>query len=82
MESPKINARQKAYLVPANEIALKTIGRSLGNTALLGAYAAATGDIDLNNLLDAVKKRFSGKMQDANLQAVKQGFDFIKNLKK
>lgn len=82
MEPPKVNARQKAYLVPANDIALKTIGRPLGNTALLGAYAAATGDINLDNLIDAVRNRFSGKIQDANVEAVKQGFDFIKNLKK
>ena len=82
MESPKVNARQKLYLVPANEIALKTIGRPLGNTALLGAYAAATGDISLDNLIDAVKQRFSGKIQDANIEAVRQGYDFIKNSKK
>jgi pyruvate ferredoxin oxidoreductase gamma subunit len=82
IESPKVNARQKVFLVPANDIALKTIGRPLGNTALLGAYAAATGDINLDNLIDAVRQRFSGKIQDANVEAVRQGFDFIKNLER
>jgi pyruvate ferredoxin oxidoreductase gamma subunit len=48
IEIPKVKASQKVLIVPANEIALKTIGRALGNTALLGAYVAATGEIDLN----------------------------------
>ena len=75
---PKVNARQKVFVVPANDIALKTIGRPLGNTALLGAYSAATADIDLDHLIEAVKNRFSGKTQQANVEAVKLGFAFIK----
>jgi pyruvate ferredoxin oxidoreductase gamma subunit len=78
IEVPKVNARQKVFVVPANDIALKTIGRPLGNTALLGAYARATGEIDLNTLVEAVKNRFSGKAQETNIEAVKQGYEFIK----
>jgi pyruvate ferredoxin oxidoreductase gamma subunit len=78
IEIPKVSVKQKAYVVPANEIAMKTIGRPLGNTALLGAYAAATGDIDMDNLFEAIKHRFSGKAQEANIEAAKQGYKFIK----
>jgi pyruvate ferredoxin oxidoreductase gamma subunit len=77
-EVPKLKPGQKVCLVPANEIALKTIGRPLGNTALIGAFAAATGELELNTLLDVIRKRFSGKAQEANLEAAKQGFEFIK----
>jgi len=76
---PKVKTKQKAILVPANEIAMKTIGRPLGNTALLGAFCAATGELNLETLLEAIKKRFSGKAQEANIEAAKQGFEFIKN---
>ncbi|MBU3958926.1 MAG: 2-oxoacid:acceptor oxidoreductase family protein [Candidatus Omnitrophica bacterium] len=79
IEVPKVKATQKVFLVPANDIALKTIGRPLGNTALLGAFACATNEFDLDILLEAIKKRFSGKAREANLQAVKQGFEFIKD---
>ncbi|MFA4984752.1 MAG: 2-oxoacid:acceptor oxidoreductase family protein [Candidatus Omnitrophota bacterium] len=79
MELPKVKASQKVFVVPANEIALKSIGRPLGNTALLGAYAAATGEIGMAELLEAIKKRFAGKSLEGNLQAAKEGFDFIKN---
>lgn len=78
LEIPKLKPTQKVFVVPANEIALKTIGRPLGNTTLLGAYAAATGEIDLDSLAEAIKNRFSGKAQEGNIQAIKQGYEFIK----
>jgi Pyruvate/2-oxoacid:ferredoxin oxidoreductase gamma subunit len=30
-------------------------------------------------LIEVVKKRFSGKAQAGNIQAVKEGFEFVKN---
>lgn len=75
---PKIKARQRVYFIAANDIALKTIGRPLGNTALLGAFAAATQEFELNTLFEAIKHRFKGKVQEANIEAVKQGYYFVK----
>jgi pyruvate ferredoxin oxidoreductase gamma subunit len=82
VEVPKLKVKQKLYVIPANDIAMKTIGRPLGNTALLGAFCAATGDLDVDNLIASVGKRFSGKALEGNIEAIKQGFDFVKNLKK
>jgi pyruvate ferredoxin oxidoreductase gamma subunit len=81
IQIPMAKLKQKIYVVPANNIAQQTIGRPLGNTALLGAYAAATGELTLETIQEAVKERFTGKIQEGNLQAVKQGFDYIKNIK-
>jgi len=78
VEIPKVKPTQKALEVPANDIALKAIGKPLGNTALLGAYVAATGDIELDNLIEAIKRRFPGKIQEGNIEAAKQGFAYIK----
>lgn len=78
---PKAKLKQRIYIVPANRIAQQTIGRPLGNTALLGAYAAATGELDLETLQQAIKTRFTGKKQEGNLEAVRQGSDFIKKNK-
>jgi pyruvate ferredoxin oxidoreductase gamma subunit len=74
---PQTKAGQKVYVLPANDIALKTIGRPLGNTALLGGFCAATGELEVDILIDAIKKRFSGKAQDANIEAIKQGYLFV-----
>lgn len=79
LELPNLKARQKAFVIPANDIALKTIGRPLGNTALIGAFAHATGELNLDTLIEVIKKRFSGKAQEGNIQAVTQGYEFIKN---
>ena len=76
---PKLNARQRALVVPANEIAIKNLGRPLANTALLGAFAAATGELELESILEAIKKRFSGKAQEGNIRAAQEGFEYVKN---
>ncbi|MBI4708025.1 MAG: 2-oxoacid:acceptor oxidoreductase family protein [Candidatus Omnitrophica bacterium] len=81
IEIPKVNARQRAIALPANEIAMKAFGRPLGNTALLGAYVAATGEFDLDTLYKAIKHRFSGKAAEGNIEAAKQGYEFVKKLK-
>ncbi len=77
---PKVKAKQRVFVVPATEIALRTIGRPLGNTTLIGAFAAATGELDLDTLLEVIKKRFAGRAQEGNIQAVKQGYEYIKSL--
>lgn len=78
---PPLSAKQKKFVIPANEIALKAIGRPLGNTALIGAYAAATGEIKLDTLIEVVRGKFKGKAEEGNVTAVKQGYELIKNLK-
>jgi len=75
---PEHKARQKLYLVPANDIAVEAIGRPLGNTAMLGAFVAATEEMKLDSLIEAVKHRFSGKAVDQNILAIKKGFEYIK----
>ncbi len=78
LDLPKLKPKQKAFVVPANDIALKTIGRPLANTTLIGSFAAATGEIKLDTLLKVVKQRFSGKALEGNIEAVKQGYQYIK----
>jgi len=82
IEIPKLKAKQRIFVIPANDIALKTIGRPLGNTALLGGFCAATDELEPEVLFEAIKKRFSGKAQEGNIEAIKQGYEFVKNLKK
>ncbi|MCM8789958.1 MAG: 2-oxoacid:acceptor oxidoreductase family protein [Candidatus Omnitrophica bacterium] len=79
LELPKLRAGQKVFLVPANEIALETIGRPLGNTALIGAFAAATGEIRLETFLEVLKRRFSDKVLEGNVKAAQKGFEFVKS---
>lgn len=85
MEIPKPAEGQKVFVVPANKISIEIMGRPLlGNTVLLGAYAAATGELELDDLVKSISKRFADKGKkiiDANVEAIKRGFDFVKNSK-
>ncbi len=86
MGIPKPTGNQKVYVVPGNKISMEITGGKtlLGNTALLGAYAAATGQLSMDDLSKAITDRFSEKGQkivDMNMEAINRGFDFIKNLK-
>ena len=75
---PEHKSGQKIYLVAANDIAMETIGRPLGNTALLGAYVAATDEIKLDSLIQAIKHRFSGSAVEQNISAARKGYEYIK----
>ncbi|MFQ5681040.1 MAG: 2-oxoacid:acceptor oxidoreductase family protein [Candidatus Omnitrophota bacterium] len=82
LDIPQPDSGQKLYALPADEIALKIIGRPLGNTVLLGAYAAATGEIALKDLEQAVEKRFPSKIAKLNIQAVREGYNRLKSEKR
>jgi len=66
--------------VPGNEIADRVMGRPLGNTTCLGAFAAVSDLYTLEALEEAVRERFGakGKVADLNVQCVKEGFDYVK----
>lgn len=81
VEFPKPQNKVKVFRVPANDIAQEVLGRPLGNTALLGAFAAATGDLELKDVQEAIKSRFSGKIADLNIEAAKRGFEYIQKQK-
>lgn len=76
----KIKAKpsQKVYTVDATKIAIDTIGRAMPNSPILAAVCSATGLVDLELLLEDVRKsfgkKFSQKIIDGNLEAVRRGY--------
>jgi len=63
--------------VPASEIALEKTGRSLPNAALIGGVAALTGLLDSAVVSEAVRKKFSGKVGEANAAAAEATFQAV-----
>ena len=64
--------------VPASELALKHIGRPLPNAALLGAFAALTGIVQLNSVTAAIRDAFpSEKIAAANIAAATAAHDAV-----
>jgi len=71
----------KIYTVDASKIAKETIGRPIPNTPMLGALIKVTSIIDLDNVLQHLKKSFGKKFAqeiiDANINAVKRAYEEV-----
>ena len=64
--------------VPATAIARETIGRPIPNTALVGAFAAATKEISLEAVARSIRHRFPGEAGEKNVQAATRAFELAK----
>jgi 2-oxoacid:acceptor oxidoreductase gamma subunit (pyruvate/2-ketoisovalerate family)/2-oxoacid:acceptor oxidoreductase delta subunit (pyruvate/2-ketoisovalerate family) len=73
-EEIEFTKQYKVATVDATKVALETIGRPITNTAILGAFAKATGEVKLESLIEAVKKEMSGRMADTNVRAVEMAY--------
>lgn len=81
-EKLKAKKGQKVFTVDATQIAVDCIGRALPNASMLGAISKATDIVNLDMLLENVKKsfgkKFPQKIIDGNLDATKRGYEEVK----
>jgi len=68
----------KVIAIDATSIALQKIGLAITNTALMGAFAAASEEIDFAALEDAVKRRFKGDLATKNIAAARAAYDTVR----
>lgn len=68
----------KLIIIDATKIALEEIGLPITNTTLMGAFAAASGEITLEALEGAIKERFDTKLADTNIAAAKRAYAMVK----
>ncbi|WNY29303.1 NADH-dependent phenylglyoxylate dehydrogenase subunit gamma [Methanimicrococcus stummii] len=73
-----LNTKAKIMTVDATKIAMDVIGVPIVNTILLGAFAAATGEVAVESIQEAVKERFAGKVGEKNAEAIRIAYDFVK----
>lgn len=66
------------YYVDAFHIALDVFGKPFYNTPMLGALVKATGIVNLDAAIEALKQRFGGDVAEKNIQAVKRAFEEVK----
>lgn len=69
---------ERVVAVPATELARDHLGRPLPNAALLGAFAALTGQVGLPAVLDAIRSRFPGAVGEGNARAAEAAFGFVR----
>jgi pyruvate ferredoxin oxidoreductase gamma subunit len=68
----------KVIPVDATGIALEVLGVPITNTALMGAFAAATGEITMEAMEHAIGHRFKGDLAAKNIEAARRAFNLVK----
>ena len=68
----------KVATVNATDIALKTLGRPITNTAILGAFSKGTDEVKLESIIRAVKMQWPGRLGELNVKAVEAAYDQTK----
>lgn len=63
--------------VPATELALERVGRPIPNAALLGAFAALTGQIGLPAVSEAIREKFPGVTGEKNVAAAGAAYQSV-----
>lgn len=72
----------KAYTVDATDISIKHLGRNLPNMPTLGALIKITGVVELDSLINKVRKTFLDKIGEektnANIAAINDAYEGVK----
>ncbi len=75
----------KIFTVDATQIAIDTIERAIPNTPMLGALVKVTGVLNIDYMLDSIKKKlfvkFRGneKLVEGNIASVKRAYEEVKS---
>jgi pyruvate ferredoxin oxidoreductase gamma subunit len=64
--------------VAATDLALRHIGRPVPNAALLGGFAALTGQVGLESVLEAIRERFPAPLAAGNVAAAQTAYDIVR----
>lgn len=68
----------QVFSFSAGELAREILGRPIMNTALLGAFAAMTGELSLDATLKAVQNKFPGTLGEKNAQVVERSYQMLR----
>lgn len=71
----------RVFVVDATKIAKDVLGRPIVNTAMLGAYVKATGDVNVESLIASIKERFPGKLGEKNEAAIRRAYEETKEVR-
>ena len=70
--------KAKVFYVDAYRIAMDVFKRALYNTPMLGALVKASGVVNLNSVVEAVKERFGGELADRNIEAIRKAYEGVR----
>jgi pyruvate ferredoxin oxidoreductase gamma subunit len=70
----------RVVTVPATELALEMVGKPIINTIMVGAFAAASGEIRLEALQRSVRSRYPGELGEKEIVAMKKAYEDIRSV--
>lgn len=70
--------RERTVIVPATDLALEHLGRPLPGTALLGGFAALSGQVGLDSVVAAIRGKFHGLAAQGNADAATAAYAYVK----
>lgn len=73
---------ERLLTVPATELAIKHVHRAVPNVPLIGAFAALSGLLSLQDVQAAIQQKFHGAVAQGNLAAAREAFDSVMEQKK
>ena len=65
----------RAKCIDATGIAIEHVGRAIPNAVLLGSFAAMTGIIKIDSVVEAIKTKFSGSIAEKNINAARAAYE-------
>lgn len=72
-----LSGKLKVATVDATKIALETLGRPITNTAILGAFAKATGMIEMKYLEQALREELPARIVESNIAAMRKAYEGV-----
>ncbi len=81
-EIPELQGKEdRVFVVDCVQISLDTIGRSMPNTPMLGAFVKVSGMFELDYFKEKMQKvlsKFPPRIIEANMQAIERAFNEVK----
>ena len=71
------HSAERLRTVPATDLAREHLGRPLPNAAMLGSFAALTGQVAIESVAAAIRSKFKGKVGDGNVAAAEAAYEAI-----
>lgn len=68
-------------VVNASGLAREHLGRPIPNAALIGGFSAITGQLKIDSIEQAIRKKFAGPIADGNTAAARAAYEEVKKAK-
>ncbi len=81
VNSSKSFSDPRVVSLDANALAVKTLGRPIANTVMLGALCALSKDIELEDLENAINLYMEERLRKRNIEAVKEAASYAEGLR-